>query len=227
MHALAAVLLVAAAAVMPAGHSVEGRQIEASLRGDADAPVRVLVVGQIHGDESEGVKVVRALRKLSPPRGVAVWTVTSFNPDGARRGTRQNAHGVDLNRNFARGWRKTERGTRYWGGRRPFSQPESKAVRRLVKRLKPQLTIWFHQPYGFVNLSQGADPRLVRRYARLVDMAVRTLPNYPGTATAWQNHAYPGTDAFVVELRAGKLPARRARRHAEAVLRLAGGLSNG
>ena len=204
------------------GTSVEGRVLKAKVRGDRDARTRVLVVGQIHGDEPEGRRVVRALRRLEPPRGVAVWTVETVNPDGARRFTRQNARGVDLNRNFPRGWRPSVPGTRYYGGQRPLSQPESRAVRRLVRRVRPHLSVWFHQPYGFVVAPvDGARRAVVRRYARYVDMPVRRLPNYPGTAIRWQNHRFPATDAFVVELGPGRIAASRARRHARAVLRLA------
>ena len=32
-----------------------------------------------------------------------LWTIETVNPDGVAAGTRGNAHGVDLNRNFAAG----------------------------------------------------------------------------------------------------------------------------
>jgi protein MpaA len=204
-----------------AGRSVEGRAIVAVRQGDHDAPTRVLVVGQIHGDEPGGLAVVDALRERRVPRGVALWTVTSVNPDGAREFTRQNIRGVDLNRNFPVGWRRVRRKSRYWGGRRPLSQPESRAAARLVRRLRPRLTIWFHQPYGFVVEAPNADPRTWRRYARLADMKVDRLPPYPGTVVRWQNRRYPRSDAFVVELDGKEVSERVARRHATAVLRLA------
>jgi protein MpaA len=217
-------MLVAAAAVALAffGASVDGRQISVKRAGAPDAAVRVLVIGQIHGDEPAGLKVVRALRKLDPPRGVAVWSIRSVNPDGAARGIRQNARGVDLNRNFARGWQLSSPGYRYYGGPRPFSEPESRAVRDLVKRIRPRLTIWYHQPFGLATYSKGADRRLIRRYARMVDMPAGSLRGKrPGTATAWQNHRFPKGDAFVVELKAGTIRSARARRHARVILKLA------
>src|SRR4051812_11202794 len=87
------------------GASVRGRAIRVVVVGDEDAPRRILVVGCIHGDECAGLAVARRLTRRAPPAGVAIWVVPQLNPDGAARGTRQNAHGVDLNRNFPAGWR--------------------------------------------------------------------------------------------------------------------------
>ena len=91
-------------------------------------------------------------------------------------------------------------------------------MRRLVRRIRPAITVWYHQHLRLVNLSAGADERIVRRYARAVGLPARILPNYRGTATSWQNHAFPGTSSFVVELPAGPLSRASARRHADAVL---------
>ena len=82
------------------GASVRGEPIVAVRSGEPSAPVTVLVTGSIHGTEPAGLAVIRRLRRLAPPAGVQVWTVRTVNPDGLARGTRQNARGVDLNRNF-------------------------------------------------------------------------------------------------------------------------------
>ena len=211
------VLALAAAASILFGHSAEHRPLRATRVGEG--AVKVLVVGSIHGNETAGRAVLAQLRRARPPAGAELWLVDSVNPDGVRRGTRQNAHGVDLNRNFGRRW--AGGGSpfdTYFPGRRAFSEPESQAVRRLVRRLRPDVSVWYHQHMRLVNLSSGADPGLVRGYARRVGLPARTLPNYRGTATSWQNHTFPGTSAFVVELPAGPLAARSAARHAAAVL---------
>ena len=209
--------LAAAAASLLFGHSAQDRPLRAERVGEG--PVKVLVVGSIHGNETAGRAVLARLRRSTPPAGVELWLVDSVNPDGVRRGTRQNARGVDLNRNFGRRWAGGGRPfDTYFPGRRAFSEPESRAVRRLVRRLQPAVTVWYHQHMRLVNLSSGADPRVVRGYARRVGLPARPLPNYHGTATSWQNHTFRGTSSFVVELPAGPLSAASARRHARAVL---------
>jgi hypothetical protein len=218
-------LLVAAVTAAPAaaetvGHSVEGRRIAVTRVGDPAAPVRVLVVGSIHGNEPAGHTVVARLRRMRPPAGVQLWLVRTANPDGLARGTRQNARGVDLNRNFPRRWRAGARGT-FYPGPHAGSEPETRAMQRLIGRVRPDLTLWYHQALRLVNLSAGADPSVVRSYARRVGLPAKPLPHYRGTATSWQNHSFRGTSSFVVELPGGPLPAASARRHADAVLALA------
>ncbi len=156
------------------GESREGRPIVASRLGDPDSPRKAIVVGLIHGDEPAGLAVTREIRRTWGPRlsGVDLWVIDTFNPDGLRRRRRQNARGVDLNRNFPYRWRANgRRGSRYWGGTKPLSEPESRAVRKLVLRVRPAVTIWFHQPWGAVlACGGGASTAIPRRYARLAGM---------------------------------------------------------
>ena len=91
-------------------------------------------------------------------------------------------------------------------------------MRRLVRRVRPHVTIWYHQHMRLVDLGSGAEPALVRAYARRVGLPARHIGFLPGVATRWQNARFPGTNAFVVELPAGRLSraggdvATRARR---------------
>jgi N-acetylmuramoyl-L-alanine amidase len=220
--AAASATLAAAPALPPrfeAGRSVDGRRIVAVRRGRADAPMRLLVTGSTHGTESAGHAIVARLRKMTPPDGVQVWTVRTFNPDGAARGTRQNARGVDLNRNFPYRWRDGGgRWDPHYPGPSPASEPETRAEMRLIRRLKPQVTIHYHQALQLVDLTSGADPGLVRYYARRTGLPARRLPYYRGTATSWQNRGLDEGSAFVVELSAGPLTLQRLQRHAYAAL---------
>jgi protein MpaA len=200
------------------GRSVDGREIEALELGTAGAPTRVLVVGCIHGNEPAGIEIVSRLEKLDVPEGVDLWVVPNLNPDGVAAGTRGNAHGVDLNRNFPLGWRP--QGGLFDSGPAPLSEPESRFAERLILAVRPRITIWFHQHLRVVDES-GGDVRIERRFARLVGLPLRRLTRYGGSITTWQNGRFPGTTAFVVELPAGELTLRDASRYAHAVLELA------
>jgi len=204
------------------GESVAGRPLKVTRSGDPAAPVRVLVVGSIHGNETAGHAVIARLRRLAPPAGVQLWLVRTANPDGVRRGTRQNARGVDLNRNFPFRWAGAGRPfDTYFPGRTAASEPETRALRRLIRDVEPDLTLYYHQQMRLVVLPRGAARAPVRAYARRTGLPARWLPRYRGTATSWQNHRAPGTTSFVVELPAGRLSRRAARRHARAVLAVA------
>ena len=202
------------------GHSVRGRAIRAIRLGDWDAPHSVLVVGCIHGDECAGKAVLRALRKTPIPEDLKVLMIPELNPDGAKAHTRQNAHGVDLNRNFARRWKPLgEPWDTYYSGPEPFSEPETRTARRFILKRKPDVSIWYHQAMALVYRSAGRRD-IQARYARLVNLPLTRLKIPPGTATRWQNHRFEKSTAFVVELRGGPLSSKAAKRHARAVVKV-------
>jgi N-acetylmuramoyl-L-alanine amidase len=207
------------------GQSARGRPIRALRVGSPRARRKVLVVGTIHGNEQAGRAVTRRLRQARPPRGVELWLVDDLNPDGTAARTRQNTNGVDLNRNFPYRWRAMGKPfDTYHSGSRPLSEPESQAAAKLVRRIRPRVTIWYHQALRLVTKGDG-DRVLERLYARRSRLPHRRLPRYPGTATSWQNRRFPGTTAFVVELSGGPLSRRSVRRHSGAVLALSRAIS--
>jgi protein MpaA len=201
--------------VVPLGRSVQGRPIDAIELGNPHGK-RVLVVGCIHGNECAGLAVVRDLER-HPPRRIDLWLVPNLNPDGYAADTRGNAHGVDLNRNFPAMWKRIGAlGDPQWSGPRPLSEPEARIAWRLVRRLRPAVTIWFHQPQGIVR-AWGHSIPAARRFARLAGARFRALAWPNGTASNWQNHRYAHAASFVVELPPGPLAAADAARYAAAV----------
>jgi protein MpaA len=207
---------VAGSHVVLLGRSLDGRPIRAVEVGDP-AGTRVLVVGCIHGNECAGVAIAERLEQTSP-QGVDLWIVPVLNPDGRAADTRGNAHGVDLNRNFPWRWRRMT--GFYESGPRPLSEPEARIAYRLISRLRPHVTIWFHQHLDLVWAS-GGDRRIERRFARLSGLPYHGLPPLAGSAVSWQNHALPGTTAFAAELPAGQLDRASVARLAGAVLAVA------
>lgn len=200
------------------GRSVEGRPIGVWRIGNPHSRRRVLVVGCIHGDECAGMAVTSRLVNLGQPTNLDLWVIQDLNPDGLHQGTRQNANGVDLNRNFGRMWQATGRpGSYQYSGPRPWSEPETRIARDLIRRIRPQITIWFHQPQALVR-AWGPSTPTARRFARLAHVRYRSLPWPNGTAANWQNHA--GMTSFVVELPAGPLDNNTADRYVKTILRL-------
>ncbi len=225
MTVLAAPVSQPAALVAPTltGHSVLGTPITARRIGDAGDGPTVLVIGAIHGNEPAGIAIARRLAHEAGGRRVRLWVVPNLNPDGTRANTRGNAHGVDLNRNFAWRWQsRTTPGTTFSAGPAPLSEPESRFARLLITRLRPDITIWFHQHATAVD-SSGGSATVEARFARRVALPLRRMVRYPGSATTWQGHRFPKATAFVVELPPGRLAARATRAYARAVLAIARG----
>jgi hypothetical protein len=206
---------------VPLGRSVRDRLVAAVELGDPDSPRKVLVVGCIHGDESAGVAIARALTDGPAPAHADLWVIPVLNPDGMAARTRGNAHGVDLNRNFPAGWHSLgPPGSVYFAGSRPLSEPESGFAAALIRRIRPTVGIWFHQHLAVVDTSEG--PKDVeRRFAGQVGLPEQSLTDYPGSATGWENTTVPGS-AFVVELPAGSLSTSAVRRYAAAIRAITG-----
>lgn len=179
------------------GRSHDGRPIRV-VHVPGDGP-RILVVGCIHGNECEGIEVTRILERTRPDADL--WLVHQLNPDGFARRSRFNARGADLNRDFL-----------------AARERETRIARKLILRLRPEITIWFHQPQAVVR-AWGRSRAVARRYARLAGQPYRSWEWPPGSASRWQNGI--GQVSFVVELGSGELADAVARRHADAVLRLA------
>ena len=179
------------------------------------------MVGCIHGNEPAGIAVTRMLRRTLARRPVDAWLIDDLNPDGRAANTRVNGRRVDLNRNFPWRWRHLfKRGDPEYAGPRALSEPEARAAVELILRVRPRVSIWFHQPLGVVDKSGGSSG-VEGRFSRLMRLPLRRLPRYPGSAVGWEDHVLAGSTAFVVELPPGRLSPWAAIRAARAVTALA------
>lgn len=175
------------------GTSVQGRPIVAIHRwhaAEAGPVKKVLVIGNIHGDERAGLRVVKRLKRRALPPHVDMWLIRTINPDGTAAHRRTNAHRVDLNRNFPRRWVSAGRGTAKWSGPSAASEPETRALRRFVRQLQPRTTLVFHQPLHGVDSYRAKSMRLVRALSREAGLPVKSFDCYGGchgTFTDWHN----------------------------------------
>lgn len=160
------------------------------------APLRVLVVGAMHGDELTSASLALHWIALAQKAGQPVhWRfIPVLNPDGllARRPTRVNARGVDLNRNFdTPGWehdaprhweKRTRKDPRRWPGTAPLSEPESQFLHAQMDEFRPQLVVSIHAPYGVLDFDGPHEPpqRLGRLRLDRVGVFPGSLGHYGG-----------------------------------------------
>jgi protein MpaA len=163
----------------------------------------LLLFAGIHGEEPETTYALsRALRQLvDRPAHAAV--VLAANPDGLIRGTRANARGVDLNRNFpATNWRPdpvTSRSTiedpsdvQLSPGAHAGSEPETQALIALIAELRPDAVIALHAPLDCID-DANASP-LGARLAQRTGMPLVRDVGYPtpGSFGSWgAEHGVP------------------------------------
>lgn len=161
------------------------------------APLRVLVVGAMHGDELTAATLALRWIAMAEAEDVAHagahpsvhWRfVPVLNPDGllAPKPTRVNASGVDLNRNFPTpGWaqeapayweKRTRKDPRRWPGPEPLSEPESRFLHQQMDQFRPQLVVSIHAPYGVLDFDGPHDPP-----ARLGRLRMDKLGVFPGS----------------------------------------------
>ncbi len=203
------------------GHSTRGRPIKAWRLGQPGKPKHV-VISTMHGDERHTKRIVTALRDGKPIRGIDLWVIPVYNPDGWARDTRKNGRGVDLNRNYPRGW--VDLDGPYESGTGPASEPETQAVMSFLSEIKPRRIVSFHQPLNGVDVDTKK-PRFARRLAHALRLP-RTSLNCGGvchgTMTSWYNANFNGA-ALTVEY--GARPSRQRLRvqAPKALLRVLGG----
>jgi predicted deacylase len=146
------------------GRSVRG----AELRVHLPSRPRHLLVAGLHGEEPETVQLARGILERVDAEAASCALMLCANPDGLAAGTRQNARGVDLNRNFpATTWRAGTTPSYPAGidpaqrvtanrtnvsstGSTPLSEPESTALAALIERLEPALVLDLHSPLELV-----------------------------------------------------------------------------
>ena len=137
------------------GRTVYGLEISHDVGGSTDDPVLgkpvYAVVGLHHGNEKAATELpMEYALSLVQEDGVnpettrlldevTVVVVPAMNADGHAANTRQNANGVDINRNYGLGWRPDS-----LGGSGPFSEPETRNMEWLFSTRQIVTAVTMH-----------------------------------------------------------------------------------
>ena len=151
----------------PIAYSVQGRPL--LVRQAGSGPLRVYLIGGVHGDEVEGRSMLDSLTEGAGARAT-LRVLRDLNPDGTAYRVRTNAHGRDLNRN----WPASNFQPGATGGPSPLSEPETRALEMDLRAFKPDLVVVLHSiatgpllnydgpaeslAVAFVGAARGVDP---------------------------------------------------------------------
>ncbi len=186
------------------GKSYLGKDIKYFAVRKSKTPV-ILVQYAIHAREY--ITTYLALKQIEDfkkngKRGTAYF-IPALNPDGIKISLEENslwkanARGVDLNVNFDARWGEGEsnaliRGSQNYIGERPFSEPETVALRDFTYMVKPTATVSYHSKgeeiYWQFSQSQNAvlrDRKLAEAVSRVTGYPLKLTPNSAGGYKDW------------------------------------------
>jgi len=157
------------------GTSTKGLPLE--VFGSRQTSPAILIMGSIHGDESLSTVLLSECLRLITPKELKAAVILSANPEGVLAGTRCNARGVDLNRNFPtenwkpdpvfyRNRREDPQNIPLSPGSKAGSEPETQAMIRLIESITPKLIVSLH---GFLACIDDPESSVVAQ-----DLSKRT-----------------------------------------------------
>lgn len=170
---------------------------ENDAEGDKEKPTRILILGGIHGDEYSSISIMFKWMEMlvqSENRDFRWRFAPTVNPDGLldSQAVRQNANGVDLNRNFpSSDWQDlaeeywyntTNRNPRRFPGSHPASEPEVQWVVDQIKSFKPDVIVSVHAPYHLLDYDgpPEAPQQIGELHLHLLGVYPGSLGNYAG-----------------------------------------------
>lgn len=177
------------------GRSRNGLPLQVYLP-PAGVPVRHLVFSAIHGTEPDSTVIVSAALRSIRPDQLTCAVVLAANPDGVLLGTRGNAAGVELNRNWPTADWSSEQPPHKWApgeprdvlltsGPEPASEPETQALMALIERLDPPSIVSVHAPLACID--DPGDTNLGRWFAEHTGLEHVRHVGYPtlGSFGTW------------------------------------------
>lgn len=147
----------------------------------------ILIIGVFHGDEPQGDYLINKYIMQNKKKNLNannLLFIPCLNPDGKLKGTRTNANGVDLNRNFpTKNWGQDtslagENPLDYYGGDMAASEVETRFILRVLEKYSPKAVLTLHSPYKVVNYDGPAE-ELAQKIASIMNYPVESSIGYP------------------------------------------------
>jgi protein MpaA len=136
------------------GHTVQKKPIQAHFWNN-NSSVNILLMGGVHGDETEGVTASLGVLNELFDKNIFKFNlvlIPCLNLDGLFAKTRQNANGVDLNRNLkTKDWSPEFTKFRYYPGKEPLSEPENQALMKILDVQKFNMIFTLHSWKPMLN----------------------------------------------------------------------------
>lgn len=181
-----------------AGQSHQGRKIELARYGTGQ--LSILMLGGVHGDETEGTLFVERFQKelekdsLQIPEGVTLHICARANPDGCHDNRRTNHRNVDLNRNLpTKDWTGDFTNVRFYPGPHAGSEPENQAILSILQEFHPALILSMHSYENPMVNYNGDSKDLGEAMSRLNGLPAKGDIGYPtpgslGTYAGWERN---------------------------------------
>jgi len=179
------------------GTSVLGHPIKMKHLKGKPGGVNILLIGGVHGNETEGVRFMEEFTREFALNGdtsfndANLFIVPVMNPDGFLNFIRGNGNKVDLNRNMpTKDWTTEHSEEKYFPGKSPSSEPETGVLIDILEKVKPVFIVSFHSWKPMININGPA-----RAYAEVMEKKI-AMPivediGYPtpgslGTYAGWE-----------------------------------------
>jgi murein peptide amidase A len=163
------------------GRSLNGRPIECQVLGDGEDVF--WFIATIHGNEAAGTPLAEKFvewLKSHPEEleGRRVVITPVANPDGFADNVRHNKNGVDLNRNFPAG--NFDADVKVHGAT-PLSEPESRALMRVMMTYFPDRIVTIHQPLDCMDWDGEESKKMAAAMAEKCRLPFKQVGSRPGS----------------------------------------------
>ena len=168
--------------------TVKNNTIELIETQNTDYDKTILIIGVFHGEEPQGEYLINKFLK-EDLTGIKnkLLIIPCLNPDGKSVNKRQNANGIDLNRNFpTKNWKVTDN-PEYFGGNKPNSEVETQFMVEVLENYKFDAILSIHAPFKIVNYD-GPAKELAQKISDITGYPVQADIGYP-TPGSFGNYA--------------------------------------